>query len=135
MTTPGDGFHVHVNALKDVGLGLADLLAALDAFKVVEDIDRRRTFLGHTGLADSYVILSLLITRGGDLERYAKGSVLDAAAGGSAPAISRGDSYLDAMDGRGFVCRIWGNRTGSGGVSTLGRMRDRWSATGLGRQL
>lgn len=53
MTTPGDGFHVDVDALKDAGLGLADLLAALDELKV-EDIDCQRTFIGHPGLADSY---------------------------------------------------------------------------------
>lgn len=53
MTTPGDGFHVDVTALKDAGLGLADLLAALEELKV-EDIDCQRSFVGHTALADSY---------------------------------------------------------------------------------
>lgn len=53
MTAPGDGFHVDVNALKDAGLGLADLLTALDKLKV-EDIDCQRSFIGHSGLADSY---------------------------------------------------------------------------------
>lgn len=48
-----DGFHVDVDALKDAGLGLADLLGMLDDLKV-EDIDCDRKFIGHKGLADAY---------------------------------------------------------------------------------
>ncbi|TVT18043.1 hypothetical protein FNH05_35745 [Amycolatopsis rhizosphaerae] len=50
---PGEGFHVDVDALKEAGLGLSDLLGSLDELEV-EDIDCERTFLGHKGLADSY---------------------------------------------------------------------------------
>lgn len=49
----GDGFAVDIDALKDAGLGLADLLAALDELQV-EHIDCDRKFVGHTGLADAY---------------------------------------------------------------------------------
>ncbi|GAA3561263.1 hypothetical protein GCM10022222_51280 [Amycolatopsis ultiminotia] len=48
-----DGFTVDVDALKDAGLGLADLLAELKELKV-EDIDCDRVFVGHGGLADAY---------------------------------------------------------------------------------
>jgi hypothetical protein len=50
---PSEGFHVDVDALKEAGLGLSDLLGMLNELKV-EDIDCERTFLGHKGLADSY---------------------------------------------------------------------------------
>lgn len=49
----GEGFHVDVDALKEAGLGLADLLAILDEL-AVEDIDCDRRFVGHKGLADAY---------------------------------------------------------------------------------
>jgi hypothetical protein len=48
-----DGFVVDVEALKDAGLGLADLLGDLDELKF-ENIDCDRQFIGHTKLADSY---------------------------------------------------------------------------------
>lgn len=73
-----DGFHVDVDALKDAGLGLADLLGMLDELKV-EDIDCDRSFIGHTGLADSYVIWSPLIVRGCDLAVCVENGVVDAA--------------------------------------------------------
>lgn len=49
----GQGYSVDVDALKDAGLGLADLLVALDELHV-ENIDCDRKFVGHAGLADSY---------------------------------------------------------------------------------
>ncbi|WP_139320837.1 hypothetical protein [Saccharomonospora sp. CUA-673] len=49
----GDGFSVDVDALKDAGLGLSELLVSLDEL-AVEDIDCDRKFVGHEGLADSY---------------------------------------------------------------------------------
>ncbi|WP_236787918.1 hypothetical protein [Amycolatopsis sp. GM8] len=42
-----------VNALKEAGLGLSDLVGELGAVPV-EDIDCDRKFVGHKGLADSY---------------------------------------------------------------------------------
>lgn len=49
----GQGFTVDVDALKEAGLGLSDLLAALDELQV-ENIDCDRKFVGHGGLEDSY---------------------------------------------------------------------------------
>ncbi|MEA5358743.1 hypothetical protein VA596_04285 [Amycolatopsis sp., V23-08] len=48
-----DGFAVDVEALKNAGLGLSDLLGDLDELQV-ENIDCDRKFIGHTKLADSY---------------------------------------------------------------------------------
>ncbi|OXM65320.1 hypothetical protein [Amycolatopsis vastitatis] len=48
-----DGFAVDVEALKNAGLGLSDLLGDLEELQV-ENIDCDRKFIGHTKLADSY---------------------------------------------------------------------------------
>ncbi|MCU1681895.1 MAG: hypothetical protein JWQ81_2634 [Amycolatopsis sp.] len=49
----GQGFTVDVDALKEAGLRLSDLLAALHELQV-ENIDCDRKFVGHTGPEDSY---------------------------------------------------------------------------------
>lgn len=49
----GEYFRVDVDALTDAGVGLAELLGAMEQL-ALEDIDCDRKFIGHSGLADAY---------------------------------------------------------------------------------
>ncbi|KAA5830688.1 hypothetical protein ABT337_26765 [Saccharopolyspora hirsuta] len=71
-----DGFSVDIDALKDAGLGLADLLAMMDEVRV-EDIDCAPAALGSATLSEAYASfterwqrgLGFLAEDGGELSR------------------------------------------------------------------